>query len=172
MVRILYFCLFLFLFISCGKDINKNIIVTDSSTYDSRFDEVLTSCIEKTDTNAVELVAKSETEIMESKLQNIGSVVGADGSRLQIITVKSNYGLRHSPHGNGRIYVVKDKKIIGYYHGLLYDFKACVNNGKLMVQASEGCPSTEIDFSKEIPASIFLLEDSSGGGNEYLFENE
>lgn len=172
MVRILCFCLSYFLFISCGRDINKNSIVTDFSTYDSRFDEVLVSCIEKTDTNAVELVAKSETEIVESKLQNIGSVVGADGSRLQIITVKSNYGLRHSPHGNGRIYVIKDKKIIGYYHGLLYDFKACVNNGKLMVQASEGCPSTEIDFSNEIPASIFLLEDSSGGENEYLFENE
>ena len=41
-----------------------------------------------------------------------------------------------------------------------------------MVQATESCPSTEIDFSNEIPASIFLLEDSSGGENEYLFEKE
>ena len=172
MVRILYLCLFFFLVISCSRDINKNIIVTDFSAYDSRFDEVLALCIEKTDTNAVELVAKSETEIMESKLQNTGSVVGANRSRLQIITVKSNYGLRHSPHANGKIYVVKDKKIIGSYHGLLYGFKACINNGKLMVQATESCPSTEIDFSKEIPSSIFLQEDFSGGGNEYLFENE
>ena len=54
----------------------------------------------------------------------------------------------------------------------MYNFKAHLDNGKLMIQPEEDCPFTEIDLSKEIPSNIFLLEDSCGGGDEYPFCKE
>ena len=169
MVRSLCICfLSSFLFISCHRDVNRNAF----STYETSFDEALASIIDKTDTNTVEIVATSENEILQDKLQNIGYAIGPNKSSLQIILVKSIFGLRHSPHGNGKIYIVKNKKVIGYYNGLMYNFKAYLDNGRLMVQPEEDCPFTKIDFSKEIPSNIFLQEDSCGGGNEYPFCKE
>lgn len=169
MVRtICFYFFFSFLFTSCYRDVNKNVL----STHETRFDEVFTSIIAKTDTNVVEIVSKLGNEILEDKLQNIGNAIGPNESCLQIILVKSIFGLRHSPHGNGKIYIVKNKKVIGYYNDLMYNFKAYLDNGRLMVQPEEDCPFTKIDFSKEIPSNIFLQEDSCGGGNAYPFCKE
>lgn len=169
MIRtICVYFLFSFLFTSCYRDVNKNVL----STHETRFDEVFTSIIAKTDTNVVEIVSKLGNEILEDKLQNIGNAIGPNESCLQIILVKSVFGFHHSPHGKGKIYIVKNKKIMGYYNNLMYNFNAYLNNGILMIQPEEDCPFTKIDFSKEIPSSIFLLEDSSGGGNTYPFYKE
>ena len=169
MVRtICFYFFFSFLFTSCYRDVNKNVL----STHETRFDEVFTSIIAKTDTNVVEIVSKLGNEILEDKLQNIGNAIGPNKSYLQIILVKSAFGFQHSPHGKGKIYIVKNKKIIGYYNGLMYNFNAYLDNGILMVQPEGNSPFTKIDFSKEIPSNIFLLEDSCGGGNAYLFCKE
>ena len=169
MVRTLCICfLSSFLFISCYRDVNRNAF----STYETRFDEAFASIIAKTDTNVVEIVSKLGNEIPEDKLQNIGNAIGPNESCLQIILVKSAFGFQHSPHGKGRICIVKNKKIIGYYNGLMYNFNAYLDNGIIMIQPEENCPFTKIDFSKEIPSNIFLLEDSCGGGNAYPFCKE
>ena len=168
MLKTLCICFFfLSLSASCHRDVDRVL-----STHEARFHEAFESLIDKNDTNTVKIVSKTKYEIFSKELQNIGYVIGPNESRLQIILVKSEFGLLHSPHGNGRIYILKDKKVIGYYNGLMYNFKVHLDNGKLMVQSKEDCPFTEIDLSKEIPSNIFLLEDSCGGGNEYPFCKE
>ena len=168
MLKTLCICFFfLSLSASCHRDVDRVL-----STHEARFHKAFESLIDKNDTNTVKIVSKTKYEIFSKELQNIGYVIGPNESRLQIILVKSEFGLLHSPHGNGRIYILKDKKVIGYYNGLMYNFKVHLDNGKLMVQSKEDCPFTEIDFSKEIPSNIFLLEDSCGGGNEYPFCKE
>ena len=163
MLRTLCICFFfLSLSTSCHRDVDRVL-----STHEARFHKLLESLIDKNDTNTVKIVSKTKYEIFSDELQNIGYATGPNESRLQIILVKSEFGLIHSPHGKGLIYIVKDKKTIGCYNGLMYNFKAHLDNGKLMIQSEEDCPFTEIDFSKEIPSNIFLLEDSCGGGNEY-----
>jgi hypothetical protein len=142
------------------------------STHEARFHKAFESLIDKNDTNTVKIVSKTKYEIFSKELQNIGYVTGPNESRLQIVLVKSEFGLIHTPHGKGLIYIVKDKKTIGCYNGLMYNIKAYLDNGKLMVQSEKDCPFTEIDFSKEIPSNIFLLEDSCGGGNAYPFCKE
>ena len=158
---------FLSLFTSCYRDVDRVL-----STHEARFHKAFESLIDKNGTNTVKIVSKTKYEIFSKELQNIGYVTGPNESRLQIILVKSEFGLIHSPHGKGLIYIVKDKKTIGCYNGLMYNIKAYLGNGKLMVQSEKDCPFTEIDFSKEIPSNIFLLEDSCGGGNEYPFCKE
>ena len=107
MVRSLCICfLSSFLFISCHRDVNRNAF----STYETSFDEALASIIDKTGTNTVEIVATSENEIQQDKLQNIGNAIGPNESCLQIILVKNAFGFQHSPHGKGRICIVKNKK--------------------------------------------------------------
>lgn len=168
MVRTLCICFFfLSLFTSCYRDVDRVL-----STHETRFHEVFESLIDKNDTNTIKIESKTKHEIFGSELQNIGYVIGPNESRLQIISVKSEFGLIHSPHGKGLIYIVKDKKTIGCYNGLMYNFNAHLDNGKLMVQSEENYPFTKIDFSKEIPSNIFLIEDSCGGGNEYPFCKE
>ena len=168
MVRTLCICFFfLSLFTSCYRDVDRVL-----STHESRFHQIFESLIDKNDTNTVKIVSKTKYEILGNELQNIGYVTGPKESRLQIILVKSEFGLIDSPHGKGLIYIVKDKKTIGCYNGLMYNFKAHLDNGKLMIQPEEDCPFTEIDLSKEIPSNIFLLEDSCGGGDEYPFCKE
>ena len=168
MLKTLCICFFfLSLSASCHRDVDRVL-----STHEARFHKAFESLIDKNDTNTVKIVSKTKYEIFSKELQNIGYVIGPNESRLQIILVKSEFGLLHSPHGNGRIYILKDKKVIGYYNGLMYNFKVHLDNGKLMVQSKEDCPFTEIDLSKEIPSNIFLLEDSCGGGNEYPFCKE
>ena len=168
MLRTLCICFFfLSLFTSCYRDVDRVL-----STHEARFHKAFESLIDKNDTNTVKIVSKTKYETFSDELQNIGYVTGPNESRSQIILVKSEFGLIHSPHGKGLIYIVKDKKTIGCYNGLMYNFKAHLDNGKLMIQSEEDCPFTEIDFSKEIPSNIFLLEDSCGGGNEYPFCKE
>ena len=168
MLRTLCICFFfLSLFTSCYRDVDRVL-----STHEARFHKAFESLIDKNDTNTVKIVSKTKYEIFSKELQNIGYVTGPNESRLQIILVKSEFGLIDRPHGKGFIYIVKDKKTIGCYNGLMYNFNAHLDNGKLMVQSEENCPFTEIDFSKEIPSNIFLLEDSCGGGNEYPFCKE
>ena len=168
MVRTLCICFFcLTLFTSCHRDVDRVL-----STHEACFHKTFESLINKNDTNTVNITSKTKYEIFSKELQNIGYVTGPNESRLQIILVKSEFGLIDSPHGKGLIYIVKDKKTIGCYNGLMYNFKAHLDNGKLMIQPEEDCPFTEIDLSKEIPSNIFLLEDSCGGGNEYPFCKE
>ena len=137
--------------------------------HEKTFDKVFESCIDKTDTNMVEIIDTSKIVILESDLQYLGNVTGYDQSNLQIIAVHQTYGLPRCPHGKGRIYIVKDKKVIGWYDGFVCGFKAYLNNGMLMVQAYKDSPFTKIDFSTGIPSSIFLPEDSCGNGDEYPF---
>lgn len=159
--------LFIFVYILLPRCKQKCIINTWNSFWRGFY---INYC--QKDTNVVEIVSKLGNEILEDKLQNIGNAIGPNESCLQIILVKSVFGFHHSPHGKGKIYIVKNKKIMGYYNNLMYNFNAYLNNGILMIQPEEDCPFTKIDFSKEIPSSIFLLEDSSRGGNTYPFYKE
>ena len=168
MLRTLCVCFFfLSLSASCHRDVDRVL-----STHEARFHKAFESLIDKNDTNTVKIVSKTKYEIFSDELQNIGYATGPNESRLQIILVKSEFGLIDRPHGKGFIYIVKDKKVIGYYNDFIHDFKAHLDNGKLMVQSEEDYPFTKIDFSKEIPSNIFLIEDSCGGGTEYPFCKE
>ncbi len=159
-------CIISLLLIACFSACSQDRMI---SNHGKAFDKAFESCIDNADTNRIEIINTSETEILKSELQYLGNVIGSDKSSLQIIAVHLTYGLLHSPHGKGQIYIVKDKKVIGRYDGFGCGFNACLNNGMLMVQPYENSPFTKIDFSAGIPSSIFLPEDSCGYGDEYPF---
>ena len=80
-------CIISLLLIACFSACSQDRMI---SNHGKAFDKAFESCIDNADTNRIEIINTSETEILKSELQYLGNVIGSDKSSLQIIAVHLN----------------------------------------------------------------------------------
>lgn len=124
----------------------------------------------KNKSNNVILSFNKKHEICKIKLSYIGYVF-SKGDTLDIIKESNLFGLKKSPHSNGKIILYKNGKRYGEYKDFGYSFQVSIKNGLLEIldtdteNSNTGKKYNIVTFLDGIPKELFIKNDNSEYGD-------